>query len=91
MTNNLYTRGYGPLCKTASTPQPLKCKICEKTYKYPKARANHELKNHGIVAQPSNVEKQISPESEHKISDKRYIVHNVVYMHYSVCIYIHVD
>ena len=64
--------------QTASTPQPLNCQICQKPYKYPKARANHEMKIHGIVSQPSNVGNQDTPESEQKIADERYPAHNVV-------------
>ena len=60
--------------QTASTPQPLQCKVCQKPYKYPKARANHEMKIHGIVSQPASVGNQFTPETEHKIADERYCI-----------------
>ena len=57
--------------QNATTPQPLQCTVCQKPYKYPKARANHEMKIHGIISQPASVGNQFTLETEHKIADER--------------------
>ena len=61
--------------QTASNPQILQrfqCRICQKPYKYAKARDNHEIKIHGVVLQLENTENQNTHEPEDNNVDERY-------------------